>query len=314
MILLIAGTIYQPIGERRDRNRYPQIGRPVDIGGRTLNIHCLGEGEPTVVFDTFSHESGYSWTAVQRQVAAFSRACWYDRTGYGWSEPGPLWQTAEDVAVDLHALMNAARVAPPYVLVGNGDVGLQIRVYNRLYPREVAGAVFVNANDVDDPATTPTSHRPLIARYLGSVFPYVRRGFCAVPAMSRTGLLRMAGHPRRTGGGYGLTPEQEVQAAYLSDNPTAYVATRTSLCVQERSRAQARVSGSFGDRPLIVITFPDSEDAEANAYWIGTVQARIAALSTRGRLNVVAADDGHIRDAIVEGLRDVVAQVRGRQS
>lgn len=314
LVLVCAGTVYEPLAQRRERKRYPQVGASVDIGRGTLNIHCVGEGEPTVVFDTFSHQSGYSWLAIQEQIAAVSRACWYDRPGYGWSDPGPLWRTSEDVATDLHALLKGAKIAAPYVLVGGGDAGLQIRVYNRRYPGEVAGAVFINANDVEDSPVTPESHEPLVARYLGRLSPYIARGYCvALPAISRVGLLRMSGtvlRPRPAAGGHGLTPAQEVQAAYLSDNPTAYVATATALCVRNTSAEQARAAGSMGDRPLIVIASPDSEDTAANAYWTGTLQPRLAALSTRGRLRVVESEA--LRGAIIEGIRDVVAQVRGR--
>lgn len=41
--LILAGLAYEQIGERRDRKLYPQIGRSVDIGGRTLNIYCSGK-------------------------------------------------------------------------------------------------------------------------------------------------------------------------------------------------------------------------------------------------------------------------------
>ena len=45
------GMIYEKIGERRDRRQYPQIGRSVNIGKRTLNIFCSGHGSPAVVFE-----------------------------------------------------------------------------------------------------------------------------------------------------------------------------------------------------------------------------------------------------------------------
>src|SRR5688572_25141537 len=89
LIFVSAGIVYEQIGRRQDRMRYPQVGMSVDIGGRTLNIHCSGEGSPTVIFDTASHMSGYSWIATQAVVSKFSRACWYDRAWYGWSDPGP---------------------------------------------------------------------------------------------------------------------------------------------------------------------------------------------------------------------------------
>src|SRR5258708_39702266 len=33
---LVVGIVYEQLGRRRDRSRFPQIGRSVDIGGRSL--------------------------------------------------------------------------------------------------------------------------------------------------------------------------------------------------------------------------------------------------------------------------------------
>jgi hypothetical protein len=52
---IVAGVVYEQVGQRQDRQRFPQIGQSVDIGGRTLNIFCSGEGSPTVIL-----EGGYS--------------------------------------------------------------------------------------------------------------------------------------------------------------------------------------------------------------------------------------------------------------
>ncbi len=34
-VLVVSGAVYEQIGRSRDRKRFPQIGRSVDIGGRT---------------------------------------------------------------------------------------------------------------------------------------------------------------------------------------------------------------------------------------------------------------------------------------
>lgn len=39
-----AGIVFEEVGRRRDRDRMPRVGRSVDIGGRSLNIYCSGEG------------------------------------------------------------------------------------------------------------------------------------------------------------------------------------------------------------------------------------------------------------------------------
>ena len=49
-LALLTAATYEQIGAWRDSRVLKQIGRSVDIGGRTLNIHCTGEGSPTVIF------------------------------------------------------------------------------------------------------------------------------------------------------------------------------------------------------------------------------------------------------------------------
>jgi len=110
--LLVAGFVYEQIGARRDRTRYLQIGRSVDIVGRTLNNCCSGEGGPAVIFEGAGHTAGFAWKDMQAEVAKFTRACWCDRAGYGWSDPGPSPRTFKSIANDLHALVSAAAIPP----------------------------------------------------------------------------------------------------------------------------------------------------------------------------------------------------------
>ena len=264
LVLALSGTVYEKIGEHQDRKRYPQIGRSVDIGGRTLNIYCSGEGGPSVVFDTFGHMSGYSWSAVQSEVAKFTRACWYDRAAYGWSDPAPMPRTFRSVASDLHALLHAAAVPGPYVLVGGGDAASHIRVYHGMYPGEVAGVVMVNANDVDDPhVEVPESEKGVLARRFGSFAPRVRAAACVIfPIFTEVGAMRLVSafqRPRRTTN-YGLTSEQQTELDFLSDNPLAMQGSE--LCAREESMEQVRAAGNFGNVPLVVLASePDSPSA-----------------------------------------------------
>lgn len=319
--LIVFGAMAEEFGRRSDRERFPQIGRSVDIGGRSLNIHCLGEGSPVVVFDTFSHLAGYNWIGVQAEVARFTRACWYDRAGYGWSDSGPLYPTASHVVSDLHALLTGAIVQPPYVFVGQGDVTLHVRVYHKQFANEIAAAVFIGGNDVFDRPPPPMSHRSGLERVFGSwAAPTLTSSACrAIPAMARVGLTRL-GKPRRTWS-YGLTPEQQAEADFLSDNPTAYRHTATGLCVQEASKQQAREARNLTDIPLRVMVSGARLDLPANAnseyvklaeadqdYELRIHQPRLAALSTRGRLVIV--NEEITAAEVVSTINDVVNEVR----
>ena len=69
--------------------------------------------------------------------------------GASRSDPAPLPRTAQDVVADLHALLRAARVPGPYVLVGHSLGGLFVRLSAATYPDEVAGLVLVDSSHED---------------------------------------------------------------------------------------------------------------------------------------------------------------------
>jgi hypothetical protein len=309
LLLLSAlfGAIAEQIGRSRDRGRYPQMGTSHDIGGRSLNLFCSGQGSPTVIFGTFAHQAGYGWASVQPDVAKFTRACWYDRAGYGWSDPGPMYRTAADVVEDLRALLQAAHEQPPYVIVGNGDVTLQTRIFHNRY-KDLRGAVFVGGNDLEDRPVLSQEGQPIFQRVFGSTaLPAARWTVCKVtPAYARVGLLRLfGGTPRRTNH-FDLSVEQQVQHAFLSDNPTAGRYTQTAQCMQEESRTQARLAGNLGNLPLIVLASgparPDDPDA---IHELQVFLPRLAAISSRGQVKVVS---GRVRrEQIVEAIKQVLA-------
>lgn len=132
-VAAVAGVIYEQIGERRDRQRLPQVGRSIDIGGRSLNIFCSGEGSPAVIFDSGSGEPGIVWSEIQIDIAKVTRACWFDRAGYGWSDSGPFPRTSEAMARELHELLRRTAIPPPYVLVGHSLGGLNVRVQRPIF-------------------------------------------------------------------------------------------------------------------------------------------------------------------------------------
>jgi hypothetical protein len=119
LFLCAVGFAYERFGEWRDNRKFPQIGRSVDIGGRSLNLHCAGSGGPAVILDSGGNQPGYSWALVARLLAPEVRVCWYDRAGYGWSDPAPGTHDSERAADDLYRLLHSAGVAPPYILVGH---------------------------------------------------------------------------------------------------------------------------------------------------------------------------------------------------
>jgi pimeloyl-ACP methyl ester carboxylesterase len=245
---LVGGAVYERIERQQDRKRLPQIGRSVDIGDRSLNIYCSGEGSPAVILDSGAPASGYSWIAVQREIARFTQACWYDRAGYGWSDPGPDPRNSAASAKDLHDLLRAAHIPAPYILVAERFACFDVRVYNGRYPGDVSAAVLLDPVP-DDEVSNPKTRGPLpqFLRYPQNLFAQALNHFGAVRLFG-------LGTPRRSFGPVprGFTAQEWSLIWALRNEPK----TRTALLqeVIPESIAQARAAGGFGDRPPIVLT------------------------------------------------------------
>ena len=126
----------------------------VDIGGRSLHLRCQGEGSPTVILEAGGYGTPSDvWGAVMPEVAKQTRVCSYDRANNqsGRSDPAPMPRTAADIVADLHALLEAADVPGPYVLVGPSVAGLFVRLYAATYPNDVVGLVLVDTLHEEQP-------------------------------------------------------------------------------------------------------------------------------------------------------------------
>lgn len=133
-----------------DDPAYTKPQQLVDVGGgRHLNLYCRGHGSPTVVFDSGLGDSTVAWALVQPAIAKKTHACSYDRAGLAFSDAAKRPSDAKSDAEDLHALLRAAHIAPPYILVGHSAAGMAVRVFADRYRDEVIGMVIVDGSHED---------------------------------------------------------------------------------------------------------------------------------------------------------------------
>jgi pimeloyl-ACP methyl ester carboxylesterase len=127
--------------------------------GRELVIFCEGEGTPTVILeDGHPSETGgvsrFTTSPIWDDLTAHTRACAYDRAGWGDSDPAPMEpRTADDVVDDLQALLAAAGEDGPYVLAGSSFGGFIVTYYAAREPDDVVGVVLLDGA-VPDPTLT----------------------------------------------------------------------------------------------------------------------------------------------------------------
>jgi pimeloyl-ACP methyl ester carboxylesterase len=315
--VFVAGSVYEQLGRGRDRARFPQVGKSVDIGGRSLNIFCSGAGGPPVIFESGGPGPGLEWEPFQPEVAKFTQACWYDRAGEGWSDLGPFPRTSIAIANDLHELLKRAEVPGPYVFAGASIGGLNSRVYGGLYPKEVAGMVLIDSAHEDELKRAPKLFLGRTApRFLWHPLQLAFEGAAFV------GLVRLSRPSAAQGKDPSLMTNEEMIAA-LRQRPKSFVGNVSAGIVLPESFAEASSVTRLGDFPLIVLTagksfdFGDAElNRQAAAYqqvWIHEIQPKLVGLSTHGRQIVVPnADHGSIpQELIISSIHEVVVEVRG---
>jgi pimeloyl-ACP methyl ester carboxylesterase len=307
VLLAVCGFVYQNIGEARDRRFNPMPGQRVNVvsAGSSLwmHINCSGQGTPTVVLDSGLGDSFISWEKVQPQIAKFTRVCSYDRAGIGYSDPSPRARMSQVIAEELHALLEAAQISPPYVLVGHSMGGYDVRVFAGRYRSEVAGMVLVDASHPEQEKRLPVELGGMEASWLREA------EFLA--------LTMPLGVPRLLG----LCDENPVARAVECNFHTAREGVKEMKAFRE-SASQAAASGSLGDVPLIVLSHdPDKPSAElpadlvkpTNDAW-EKMQEEMAHLSTRGTQSIAKGSAHYIQvdrpDAVIDAVRTVVGQAR----
>ena len=121
------------------------LDRVVKINGdRGLYIRCTGTGSPTVVMEGGDGDASDSYGFAEPAVSTVTRACVYDRANLGQSDSAPGPRGLHDLVGDLEALLEAAEIPPPFVLVGTSGGGYITAGFAYEHPRDVAGLVFVD--------------------------------------------------------------------------------------------------------------------------------------------------------------------------
>ena len=291
--------------------------------GRAMNIYCIGRGTPIVLLDAGLGDSAVVWRKVHSRLAERTQVCAFDRAGYGFSDPGPLPRDAAHIEQDMKAMLEAAGLKPPYVLVGHSLGGLNVRYYADLHLQEIAGMVLV------EPATEHQDER------LGRIFPSITALFDQQREMIQACLDRSLGrgkssadrdemckeHPLPD-----LPPAANAAAAAVNAKP-AHLRSELSEfdgIMGPSSNQVAAARRSYGAIPLIVLTagspmIPGLAPSELDTLLriIRQMHGELAALSTRGVDRMVPGSTHYVQmdkpQAVVDAVTDVLSQVAGRK-
>lgn len=287
------------------------LGQMVDLGGRRLHLNCAGSGSPAVIVENGGGSFSIEWALVQPEVARQTRICTYDRAGYAWSDRGPVDDGIEQIVGDLNLLLRTARVDPPYVLVGHSLGCLFARAYQRRFPEQIAGLVFVDGTPDEDVRMVVNGKQRPLSLLSRDQLPAAHKEYLkSVPALD----------PGRAG----LPPFDRLPPALQQARQWAFEKVvrdfgwlPNTLAVAESWRQEftalrrQRLSGPhpLGNLPLRVL---ERERGATDSWHVQQVQ--LAALSSEGKL-IKAEGSGHMihlqrPDLIVEAVQDVVRDIR----
>lgn len=117
------------------------------MGYESYGLETRKPDAPVLVFESGLGSGGGAYQMLFPLLAGKTTGIAYDRNGLGDSESDSTVKSDKDVVTRLHGLLQALKVAPPYILVGHSLGGPFIRLFAAVYPNEVAGLLFIDPTD-----------------------------------------------------------------------------------------------------------------------------------------------------------------------
>jgi pimeloyl-ACP methyl ester carboxylesterase len=279
--------------------------------GRRMHIACAGEGAPAVVLDygaggTMKKDWGEIASAISAK--AHTQVCLYDRAGRGLSDPSRAPRDAAAVVRDLDEMLTAAKIAPPYVLVGHSLASYHVRLYANTHAGKTAGLVLV------DPSGDGQLERFYV--FLPKLKDFQETALRAQAQLDCIG--KLTANP--------VPPNDPFAQQCGGNDPDAIRATKSEIEEMPVASTQQLTTTrrSYGDMPLIVLTRTDyekdmppgftAEDKQAmRSVWEG-MHAEMVALSSKGKHRFVPGAGHYIQrdapQAVIDAVAEVVAAAR----
>lgn len=123
---------------------YLNQGHYTNIRNKKQFVIIEGKGNPTVVFITGKGRTQDDYKTVYKTISKQTQIFAYDRAGIGQSESLNNKRSVDNMAVELNELLITEKIKPPYILVGHSLGGLVVRCFVNMYPKKVAGLIFID--------------------------------------------------------------------------------------------------------------------------------------------------------------------------
>lgn len=298
----------------------------MDIGGQRLHLLDSGSGIPAVLLEAGIGASCLNWTAVQTELARLTRVCSYDRASLGWSDPASRPHTTLQLVDELHAMLAAARIPTPLILVGHSFGAVLVQSFAIKYPEQVAGLVLIDPLGAGEWLHPTETQQRILRRGV----KLARRGaILARLGVVRASLALLTGGARRvprlvaslsSGSGESAISRLVGEVAKMPpqtwpmvrahwSEPKSFQGLAAHLESLPESSRQAEALGALPPKiPLAILSA-----AHATPQQLADRDAAVSR-SAHGR-HVIAAGSGHWihldePERVIEAIREMLALVR----
>ncbi len=247
-----------------------------------------------MILESVSGDNNSAWARVQPAIAAHTCVCSYDRAGIGFSDPARRPSDSANAVDDLHRLLHAAAIKPPYILVGHSLGGMHVRLYADLHFDEITGMVLVDSKDEAwDEKTWRLDPQQRTHEQFFAWVPEVREQHRACVEAAQTGLVKGSkiyetcvypDDPLFSAAINAVNDRHQMSVAYQQEDASDGDSIEASVGEVIAARRW------YGELPLIVLTSspvgPHPNEMQAHRDALNRLHAvfsdQIAALSKRG--------------------------------
>ncbi|MDO3387188.1 alpha/beta hydrolase [Gilvimarinus sp. SDUM040013] len=119
--------------------------------GQSLYRYEMHEG-PTLIMEVGLADEMDDWGEVLTELSSISGIFTYNRAGFRGSYSINSVRDAKTIVTELNELLIAAKVKPPFILVGHSLGGAYMELYAKTFPENIAGVLLIDPNDARYPA------------------------------------------------------------------------------------------------------------------------------------------------------------------
>jgi pimeloyl-ACP methyl ester carboxylesterase len=280
---------------------------------RSLNLRCTGKGEPVVILEAGGNADSSTWYRVQPQLAELTRVCAYDRARFGFSDGGPLPRDLDANVSDLRALIEAAKISRPVLLVGHSMGSNIVRRFAQRFPEQVVGLVLVDPPEQGADQQLPASWKAEMAPMIAQREDLLRQCEAAAKANDAKTLQERCVRQLPPFVGERVAAMMRANKAKL----TCWRALRSEIATNEKLFAKpVPRTESYGAIPLLLLR-PESQDEgvpdevrKVLETARSLTHARILAASTKAKEIVVPNTSHDIQldqpAAVVSAVRELL--------